>query len=73
MTELKLKIDARLDHLQQLMEGQAHIDRPEYVSDVIKSITKFWRALDEQDKDYVECSKYALEEGLEWNVKNINQ
>jgi len=73
MTELKLKIDARLDHLQKLMEGQAHIDRPEYVRDVIESITKFWRALEEQDKDYVDSARYALEKSLEWNVKNINQ
>jgi len=73
MNNLKTKIDARLNHLQQLMEGQAHIDRPEYVQDVIGSITKFWTALDEADRDYIECSKYALEKRLEWNVKNINQ
>ena len=68
MTELKFKIDGRLNHLQQLMEGNAHLDRPEYVSDVIESITKFWRALDEADKDYVESARYALIEELPWNI-----
>lgn len=65
---LRDKINGRLDHLQQLMEGQAHIDRPEYTSDVIDSITKFWTALNEEDRDYVECAKYALVEKHPWNV-----
>lgn len=65
---LRDKINARLDHLQQLMEGQAHIDRPEYTSDVIDSITKYWSVLKEDDREYVESAKYALVEKLPWNI-----
>lgn len=65
---IKEKIKTRMDHLQQLMEGQAHIHRPEYVLDVIDSITKFWSVLDGDDKEYIECARYALEKKHEWSV-----
>ena len=31
----------KFNHLKQCMQGQAHIDRPEYVDDVIISVMKF--------------------------------
>ena len=66
--DLKQKIDNRMDHLQQLMESNTHLHRPEYVYDVIESVVKFWRALEEEDKEYIEMAKYALDEKKEWNV-----
>ena len=66
--DLRQRIDSRMDHLQQLMEGNNHLSRPEYVYDVIESVVKFWSALDEDDKEYIEMAKYALDEKREWNV-----
>ena len=57
-----------MDHLQKCMEGQAHIDRPEYVNDVIESVSKFWTVLSDEDKDYIHCAKDALENKTDWNV-----
>jgi hypothetical protein len=57
-----------MDHLQVLMEGQAHIDRPEYVNDVIESVSKFWTVLSDEDKDYIHCARDALENKTDWNV-----
>jgi len=57
-----------MDHLQELMEGQAHIDRPEYVNDVIESVSKFWSVLSDEDKDYIHCARDALENKTDWNV-----
>lgn len=68
MSDLKLRISNKMDHLQTLMESNAHIDRPEYVGDVIDWISKFWTALSDEDKDYIHCSKHALEEQLEWKL-----
>jgi hypothetical protein len=65
---LREQIKSRMDHLQELMEGQAHIDRPEYTSDVIESVSKFWSALDDEDKDYIHCATYALENKKQWNI-----
>jgi hypothetical protein len=57
-----------MDHLQELMEGQAHIDRPEYTQDIIDSVSKFWSVLSDEDKDYIHCSRDALENKMEWKV-----
>jgi len=65
---VKDKIKSRMDHLQHLMEGNNHLERPEYVLDVIESVNKFWSALDEEDKDYIQCAQHAIKEGKEWNV-----
>jgi hypothetical protein len=65
---LREKIKSKMDHLQKCMEGQAHIDRPEYTSDVIESVSKFWSALDDEDKDYIHCATYALENKKQWNI-----
>lgn len=65
---VKEKINSRMDHLQILMEGQAHIDRPEYTQDVIDSVSKFWSVLSEEDKDYIHCARDALENKTRWNI-----
>jgi hypothetical protein len=57
-----------MDHLQILMEGQAHIDRPEYVDDVIESASKFWSVLSDEDKDYIHCARDALENKTDWKI-----
>ena len=57
-----------MDHLQELMEGQEHIDRPDYTLDIISSVSKFWSLLSDEDKDYIQCSRDALENKMEWKV-----
>ena len=65
--DVKDKIKDRIDHLEKCLTGQAHIDRPEYVQDVIDSISKFDSALSDEDQDYLLSAKFALSEGLKWN------
>ena len=64
--ELRNKIETRMQHLELLMNGQAHLDRPEYTFSVIESVTKFWSILDEADKDYIQCVSAALEDKVPW-------
>ena len=64
-------ITSRMDHLQELMESNAHFDRPEYVEDVISSVSKFWSALSEEDRDYIHGARYAIEENIYWDVSNV--
>lgn len=68
MSNIKVLIKTRMDHLQELMEGQAHIDRPDYTQDIIDSVSKFWSVLSDEDKDYIHCSRHALEEQTEWKI-----
>ena len=48
------------------MKGQAHLDRPEYTTSVIESITKFWSILDDADRDYIQCVSLVVEEKARW-------
>lgn len=64
-------INIRMDHVQQLMESNAHLDRPEYVEDVISSVSKFWSALSDEDRDYIHGARHAIEEKIYWDVSNV--
>jgi hypothetical protein len=57
-----------MDHLQKLMEGNNHLVREEYVLDVIASVSKFWSALSDEDRDYIHSARHAIDERAEWNV-----
>ena len=62
------KIKDRMDHLQQLMEGNNHLKRPEYVLDVVESVSKFWSALEEEDKEYIQIASDCIRTGTKWNI-----
>ena len=63
---IRNKINNRLDDLEKLMRNQKHISNPDIVIDCIESITKFWSVLNDEEKDFVECVKYAIDTKLEW-------
>jgi hypothetical protein len=65
---LREKIDLRMDELQKLMEGNEHLSNPDKVELLIGSVSKFWSALSEEDRDYIHGARYALEEKMEWKV-----
>jgi hypothetical protein len=60
------KIEQRLDALESVLKQQRHISEPDEVLEIIASITKFWAALSDEDRDYVNAAKYALEEQRPW-------
>lgn len=62
------KIKTKMDHLQQLMESNAHLDRKDYVLDVIYSAEKYFTAMNEEDRDYLQIARSAVEEDLTWNI-----
>lgn len=66
MSELRTTINKRMDILQTWMEGNYHLKRPEAVLEHISTISKFWSALSEEDREYIECARYAIEEKTEW-------
>lgn len=66
MSNLKSKINNRLDDLEKLMGDQKHLTNPDIVVECIDSITKFWSVLNDEDKDYIECARFALENKSEW-------
>tara|TARA_Y100001958_G_C21073496_1_gene432226 strand:+ start:568 stop:789 length:222 start_codon:yes stop_codon:yes gene_type:complete len=66
------KINERMDILQNWMENNYHLKRPEVVKEHIESISKFWSVLSEEDRDYIQGCQYAIEEKMEWNLVLIS-
>ena len=61
MQNLKDKINERMDILQDWMEQDYHMKRPEVVYDHTLTISKFWSVLSEEDKEYIQCAQDAIE------------
>lgn len=68
MSLVKDKINERMDQLQAMMESNQHLSNPVAVEGHIRTVTKFWSVLDEGDRDYIECARYAIEEKRAWKV-----
>ena len=57
-----------MDILQNWMEANYHLQRPEVVLEHIETVSKFWSVLSDEDRDYIHGARYAIEEKQEWNV-----
>ena len=67
------KITKRMDILQNWMENNYHLKRPEVVKEHIQTISKFWSILSEEDRDYIQGCQYAIEEKYEWKLSDKKQ
>ena len=67
--KLREKIKQRMDDLQSMMENNIHLTNPDRVEIQISSVSKFWSALDDEDRDYIHGARHALEERIEWRLK----
>lgn len=56
-----------MDELEHMMDSNYHLTDANKVSDHISSVSKFWSVLSEEDKDYIEAARYAIEKGTVWN------
>lgn len=70
---VKEKIKQRMDKLQDWMESNRHLTRPEEVYDLTKQVSKFWSVLSEEDKDYIQAAQTAIEEQLTWKAEWISK
>ena len=65
---VKDKINSRMDQLQEWMESNYHLEHPQEVEDHIQTVSKFWSALSDEDRDYIHGARYAIENKMAWNV-----
>lgn len=73
---IEKKIKQRMDILQGWMEENYHLKRPEVVLEHIETISKFWSVLQEEDSDYIQGCRFAIDSQMEWNVptdKKLNK
>ena len=67
------KIEKRMDQLQDWMESNHHLEHPDDVIEHISTVSKFWRALSEEDRDYIEGCRLAIGKQMEWNIPEENK
>lgn len=63
---LREKIEQRLIALTHWMDSGYHLKNPEEVDALIDSISKFWSVLNEDDKEYIQAARYAIENQQDW-------
>jgi len=69
MNPIRKKIDTRLDNLEAALKSGKHLKDGDEFLDVltlIESIAKFWSILTDAERDFINASRYAVEEQKEW-------
>jgi hypothetical protein len=61
MQYLNKKINDRMDILQDWMEQDYHLKRPDVVYEHTLTVSKFWPVLSEEDKDYIQGVQFAID------------
>ena len=64
MSAIRQKIEVRLDELEALMKARNYADAEE----LIPSIAKFTSVLTEEQRDFVNAVRLAIEENLDWTA-----
>lgn len=59
---IREKIKERMDEIQRMMES----GNREGIQEKIDDVAKFWSALSEEDRDYINSVRVAVEENLPW-------
>jgi len=59
---IKEKIEVRLNEIQQMMKS----GNREGIQEKIADVAKFWSALKEEDRDFLNAVRLAVEEDLPW-------
>lgn len=66
MSNLNEKIKLRLDEIEDLMNRNQHLMVPEDLEEKVSNVSKFWSALSEEDRDFIDGVRWAIEEKVKW-------
>ena len=64
----KEQINEELDKLEVMLTSQQHITSPETVSAHLSVLSMYYHLMSDDDRDYINCAKIALEDKIEWKV-----
>ena len=67
-TNLREKIELRMQILDTMMKKNMHIHDPKTVDMLLDRLTYCWGVLSEEDRDYIQGCQTALEEKIEWSL-----
>ena len=54
--------------LKNWMESNYHLKNKEEVYELTLNISKFWSVLSEEDREYIQAARYAIDKGIEWRI-----
>ena len=62
------KINEALDKLETMLTSQQHLTSPETVGVQLEVLSMYFHLMSDEDRDYVNCARIALEDKIEWRV-----
>jgi hypothetical protein len=62
------KINEQLDKLETMLTSQQHLTSPETVGVQLETLSMYFHLMNDEDRDYVNCARIALEDKIEWRV-----
>lgn len=62
------KINEQLDKLEIALTSQQHISSPETVGAQLEVLSMYFHVMNDEDRDYVNCARIALQDKIEWRV-----
>jgi hypothetical protein len=48
------------------MNGNQHLADPDGIEEKVSNVSKFWSALSEEDRDFIDGVRWAIEEKVKW-------
>lgn len=64
------RITDRLDRLEEILKSNGHLSNEDLMEEALyicDRLSVWWRNLKEDEKEFYECAKYALEKKLSWS------
>jgi len=72
MNTIRAKIEARLDALEHALLRQDHLaEDPDAVLEILASVSKFYSALSEEQRDFIQAARWAISEKKEWRIETV--
>lgn len=62
------KINEQLDKLETMLTSQQHLTSPETVGAQLEALSMYFHLMNDEDRDYINCARIALEDKIEWKV-----
>ena len=67
-TTIRQRIEERLNLLESMLNSQRHISEPDFALRRIATVSKFYSVLTEEQRDFINAARWAVEEQKEWKT-----
>jgi len=65
-TSIRQRIEDRLNLVEQMLISQQHLSDPAEVLDALATVSKFYSVLSEEQREFVQAARWAVEERKDW-------